>query len=345
MNRRMEHTRQEFLSWKALCGATAVFTLATALSVNAQPDLKLGMGAEKDKAAKAQKQADNEAVMARRALKLEGFKPGAANKGFSEQQLRAELQAQGITDDATVKAITEHMERVGKARVAFDEKGEALRANLKPNTVVADAQMNVLINDYQAATEDYKIAREKSVKELDDKIGYSKRPRLYAVLLTMGIVGDGPQDGNPRNGVELMHRFLGEGGPVVMRWNDPNGGNGVFNFQGNFNGNAADVFAAPGAPGFPNGFPNADIIVNNALRAVQPPPLAANPAFGAPIFGNPKAGPTFGQAFGAFQANKEQLDVVNRDLEALKAQIKELNEEMQRLKAAQEKPQDKAAEK
>jgi hypothetical protein len=346
MDRQMKQTDQAVLPLRGLCGSAVVLTLMATLSAGAQPDLKRGMGADKDKATHAQKQADKEALRAERILKFEGFKPGSANRVFSEQRLRADLQAQGITDEATQKAIFEHMERVGEARKTLDEKSNELRANLKPNNIVADAQMNVLINDYQAATEDYKTAREKSARQLDDKIGYSKRPRLHAVLLTMGIVGDGPQSGNLNgNGVELINRFVGEGGPLVMRWNDPNGGNGVFNFQGNFNGNAADVFAAPGAPGFANGFPNADIIVNNALRAVQPPPLAADPAFGAPVFGNAMRGPAFGQPFGAFQANKEQVEAMNRDLEALKAQVKVLNEEMNRLKAAQEKPQDKAAEK
>jgi hypothetical protein len=344
MDRQMKQTDQAVFPLRGLCGSAVVLTLMATLSAGAQPDLKRGMGAEKEKAPNAQNQAEKEGLKARRVLPF-GLKPGMAKGAFSEQQLLASLQAQGITDDATVKPIAEHMERVAKARQVFDEKSEALRANLKPNTIVADAQMNVLINDYQAAAEDYKTAREKSAKQLDDKIGYSKRPRLYAVLLTMGIVGDGPQNGTAGNGgVELINRFLGEGGPLVMRWNDANGGNGVFNFQGNFQGNGADVFAAPGAPGAPgvpgfaNAFPNADIIVNNALRAVQPPPLAANPAFGQP-FGNAMRGP----AFGGF--NRDQVEAMNRDLEALKTQVNELNEEMKRLKAAQEKPQDKAVEK
>ncbi|HEY0074217.1 MAG TPA: hypothetical protein VGB77_08955 [Abditibacteriaceae bacterium] len=339
MDRQMKQTDQTVFPLRGLCGAAVVLTLMATLSAGAQPDLKRGMGAEKEKADNAQK----EALQARRVLPF-GLKPGMAKGAFSEQQLIASLQAQGITDDATVKPIAEHMERVAKVRQVLDEKSEALRANLKPNTVVADAQMNVLINDYQAAAEDYKTAREKSAKQLDDKIGYSKRPRLYAVLLTMGIVGDGPQnDGRNGNGMRVFERFNNAVGPLIMRWNDANGANGELNFEGgHFQGNEGlplgrDPFAVPG-------FPNADIIVNNALRAVQPPPLAANPAFGQP-FGNAMRGPAFGQPFGAFQAHKEQVEAMNRDLEALKAQVNELNEEMKRLKAAQEKPQDKAVEK
>ena len=334
MNRRMEQTRRAVLLTQALYSAAALTVLAT--SATAQPDLKRGMGAEKDKAANAQKQAEFEAARAGRVLTFNNRMMGGANGAFNEQRLRADLQAQGVTDEATLTAILEHVARLQKARQALDEKSEALRANLKPNTVVADAQMNVLINDYQAATEDYKTAREQSARQLDEKIGYSKRPRLHAVLLTLGVVGDGPQSGNlNRNDFGVIERLNAAGGPLIMRWNDANGGNGVLNFQHHFEGNAPDIFAAP-APGFPN----ADIIVNNALRAVQPPlAMGANPGFGAPAFGNMAPGQAFGQPFGAF--NRAQAEALKGDLEALKVQVKELNEEMKRLKAAQEKAPEK----
>ncbi len=171
----------------------------------AQPDLNRGgMAREKTN--------DKEAIKKETTRKVFLQNAGEMNA----EQLRFNLQAQGITDEKTQNAILEHAKRVEEARKSVDEKAATLRANAKPNAAMADAQFNVLLNDYLASIEDYKIAREKSVRQLDEKIAYTKNPRLHATLLTMGLVGDAPAAGNSNfmgGGVTIFNHLMGEGQP------------------------------------------------------------------------------------------------------------------------------------
>lgn len=314
-----------------LLAGTTGFVVFPALS---QPDLKRGgLGTEKAENGDKARQKEDEARKAAANIAVaEGARKATFQRDgqMSEERVRRELQAQGINDENTQNAILEHVRRVEEARKAVDEKSVALRANLKPNTAMADAQFNVLFNDYQAAIEDYRIVREKSAAQLDEKIGYSKKPRLHATLMTLGLIGDAPSTGNSTlggNTFEFLNRRLGEP-PVIMRWNDGANGNGQFQFD--FNG-APPPNAVPFGVPVPD--PNGNIIIEKAFRA----------------FGEARNG---GEPFGAMpnpfiQANPvlnpDQITALRREFGA---QIKELREEMNRLRAAQgEKAQGEKREK
>ncbi len=288
-----------------LAGATGLVMFP----VMAQPDLNRG-GVAGEKAGKG-KQKEDEA----RKIVEKAFEKAAANdlgarmvflKGAGEmspERVRASLQAQGVTDENTQNAILEHVARTETARKSVDEKAAALRDNLKPNAVVADVQFNVLFNDYQAAIEDYRALRDKSAHQLDEKIGYTKNTRLHATLLLLGIIGDAPAAGNSNwgmNGITTLTRRLGEP-PMIMRWNGAPDGNGQFNFD--FNGGLPQNGAAP------FNAPDANVIIEKALRAVPNPFFQANPVL-----------------------DPDQIGALRREFGA---QIKELREELNRLKAGQ----------
>jgi len=55
---------------------------------------------------------------------------------------------------------------------------------------LTDARMEAAISDYQAAAEDEKARRESSIAELDKKIDFSHKPKLRALLIIYGYIGD-----------------------------------------------------------------------------------------------------------------------------------------------------------
>lgn len=229
------------------------------------------------------------------------------------QRLRSALEAQGINDERIKEAILAHAEAMEKLRQNITAKSQPLRANIPPNTALADAQFNVLLNEYLAAVEDYSIAREKSERELNEKVGYTKKPRLHALLLTMGVIGDAPQTGGVQGAEKITNRILlnrWDGNPLIIdRAGQP--GAAAPNLNGNF------VFGDQ---------------LGDAHNFPFPPAITLQPPFAGQFGG--------AQPFGGFQnfaavpnANNAQVDELRRDLGV---QIRELREEINRLKAAQE---------
>lgn len=121
-----------------------------------------------------------------------------------EQNLRRLMTQAGIGEGATQDAILEYVRTDLQARSSLREQGikliQALRAG-----AVTDEQMAALVADYRAAQQAEKSRREQAEAELDAKINYSKNPRLEAMLLLAGVIGEG-------GGLMMPPGFGGRGG-------------------------------------------------------------------------------------------------------------------------------------
>lgn len=103
--------------------------------------------------------------------------------------LRRTMNEAGFTQTATQDAVIAFMAAQDEAaqplRDQMRKLGEAMR-----DTTVTDAQMAPLLADFRMAVEAERARRAKALKDLDAKIGYSKKPRLDAMLTLAGIIGD-----------------------------------------------------------------------------------------------------------------------------------------------------------
>ncbi len=55
---------------------------------------------------------------------------------------------------------------------------------------LTDQQLEEAMTDFQAAAEDEKARRQTAIEELDKKIGFTKKPKLRALLMIGGLIGD-----------------------------------------------------------------------------------------------------------------------------------------------------------
>jgi Ca2+-binding EF-hand superfamily protein len=121
-----------------------------------------------------------------------------------EQNLRRLMTQAGIGEGATQDAILEYVRADLHARSSLREQGTKLIQALRAGAVTDD-QMAALVADYRAAQQVEKSRREVAEAQLDAKISYSKNPRLEAMLLLAGVIGEG--------GGLMMPPGFGGGGP------------------------------------------------------------------------------------------------------------------------------------
>jgi hypothetical protein len=93
--------------------------------------------------------------------------------------------ADTTTQDAIIAYIASEEQAKGALRNATRRLASSLRREAPPERV------RDLLADYKKATDAEKARKDKSRLALDEKIGYSKNPRLEAILLISGILGDG----------------------------------------------------------------------------------------------------------------------------------------------------------
>lgn len=106
-----------------------------------------------------------------------------------EQSVRQQLQASGFTDKALQDAVIDFMQAQEKARGPLRDKAREVGAAIR-NNATTDTQMATLTNAFRIAIEDEKTRSEAALKTLDAKIGYAKKPRLEALLMMLGLIGD-----------------------------------------------------------------------------------------------------------------------------------------------------------
>jgi hypothetical protein len=110
----------------------------------------------------------------------------AAIKGF--------LDSQDITDAKTQTVIIEQLLAQEAARRALQDEGRKLfpvlgRKGMPP---VPEAQVTGQIQAYDEAVKAYQNARRQSAEALEAQTGFSKSAHLRAVLVVLGLIGDGP---------------------------------------------------------------------------------------------------------------------------------------------------------
>ncbi len=110
------------------------------------------------------------------------------------QQRRAEglrtfMERSGVTDKATQDAVIQWAQTEEKEREVVRATGRKVAEAVRTGAVT-DTQMSILLNEFRNAVLDEKTRRATTTRALDQKIGYSTKPRLEAMLVTMGLIGD-----------------------------------------------------------------------------------------------------------------------------------------------------------
>jgi hypothetical protein len=141
-------------------------------------------------------------------------------KKAMEDRMREMLVHVGVNEAPTQDAILAYVQTDLEARRPMREQTTKLFRAL--NGGVTDAQLLALVTDYRAAQEAEKARREAALQDLDAKIHYTQNPRLEAILLLAGLLGDG----------QGSMMFMGGGG-AGGRGGQGFGGQGGQGAQGN----------------------------------------------------------------------------------------------------------------
>jgi hypothetical protein len=97
----------------------------------------------------------------------------------------------GLNDLELQDTIWQWLMDQEKARRDVRKAARKVYLGITPGgAALTDQQLEEAIADYQAAAEDEKARREIAVAELDKKIGFSTKPRLRALLMMNGYIGD-----------------------------------------------------------------------------------------------------------------------------------------------------------
>lgn len=112
-----------------------------------------------------------------------------AMQQMQEQAIRRSLTNAGFADAATQDPIVAFMAAQDKARQtlrdSFTKLAEALQGN-----AATDTQLSASLNDLRQAVAAEKTRYDAAEKDLDTKVGYSKKPHLEALLTVLGMIGD-----------------------------------------------------------------------------------------------------------------------------------------------------------
>ncbi len=118
----------------------------------------------------------------------------------TEQGLRRLMTDCGFSDRAIQDMVIAHMRDEVQARRPLREYGVRLYRVLR-STEASDEQVSRLLAEFRAAVQSDKDRHAATTGELDARLGYTRTPRLEAMLVLFGITGDYPGVlplGNPR---------------------------------------------------------------------------------------------------------------------------------------------------
>ncbi len=108
---------------------------------------------------------------------------------FTEQMLRGSMAWLGFNDPATQQAVidctVEQEEAVEPLRDQHRKVTRALLANALTERQAKDALARLRV-----AAKDAREARETAIATLEEKVAFSKNPRLEAFLSAIGLIGD-----------------------------------------------------------------------------------------------------------------------------------------------------------
>lgn len=110
-----------------------------------------------------------------------------------EAGMRQMLTQAGVNDAPTQDIVLAYVKVDTDARSPMRMQSMKLWQAVRGGGVTDD-QLLALVTDYRASQQAEKVRREKAEADLEAKIHFSKNPRLEALLLLSGMIGDG---GNP----------------------------------------------------------------------------------------------------------------------------------------------------
>ncbi|MBW3635745.1 MAG: hypothetical protein KY445_04665 [Armatimonadetes bacterium] len=162
--------------------------LATVGIAHAQPNANNGAGAQNP---------PNQNAGGRRGGRGEMTAEQRAQMQAQMQQMREigvrqMLTRGGFTDTALQDAIVAYSNERNKASEALQDKARQLNEALR-GTTITETQIATLLSNFRGAVEDEKARREVAQSALDAKIGFSTKPRLDALLMMAGYIGDESQ--------------------------------------------------------------------------------------------------------------------------------------------------------
>jgi len=113
-----------------------------------------------------------------------------------EQKMRELMAEFGVAEPAIQDAVIAYMASEAMAQRPLRLQGRrliiALKAQAADANAVTDDQMRVLVADFRVALDADLERTMEAEAALDNQIGYSKNPRLEAMLVLLGIIGNGP---------------------------------------------------------------------------------------------------------------------------------------------------------
>lgn len=167
---------------KNICkiGAFLVVGMALAQTGWAQPDNEAPKAENPPDVARPQRQGQGGGA---------GFNRADMQKRM-EEGMRQMLRQAGVDDAPTQDIILDYVRADFEARAQLREQGNKLFQAVR-NGGVTDDQLLALITDYRAAQQAERTRREKAETDLDAKVHFSKNPKLEAMLLLGGMIGDG----------------------------------------------------------------------------------------------------------------------------------------------------------
>ena len=129
--------------------------------------------------------------------------------------LRRALENAGVIDVKVQDSVVAFAAQREAATQELQEKSRAVGAALR-NGAATDKEIAAVLDEFRAAVAAEKTRRAAAEKDLETAIGWSQKPRLDALLTTMGLVGD--------EAAVAGGRGMGGRGPGGFR-GGPNGGN------------------------------------------------------------------------------------------------------------------------
>lgn len=163
--------------------------LATVGAAHAQPNANNGAGAQNppNQNAGGGRRGGRGEMTAEQRAQME-----AQMQQMRELGVRQMLTRAGFTDVALQNAVVAYSNERDKASQSLQDKARQLNEALR-GTTATDAQLATLLNDFRAAVEEEKARREVAQSALNAKIGLAAKPRLDAMLMMAGFIGDEAQ--------------------------------------------------------------------------------------------------------------------------------------------------------
>lgn len=139
----------------------------------------------------ARAQAPDAPAPAPPAAKKDGgaYRPDVHN--MQELRLRGLMTSFGVAELDTQDAVLAFIVQEEKARQPLRQRSRSLYGAIRNNTE-PEVGIRTMIEEFKASVEADKTRHSTAESALDNRIGYSKNPRLEGMLLLLGIIGDGP---------------------------------------------------------------------------------------------------------------------------------------------------------